>query len=197
MTRYGPLLQFFKAHQVLDTVWIAPDADETFAALQRNNVDGEWILEYCGVTFGSSTEDDLPVSGPALSKLFQDHHGSVKKFENTLTSYLPVGAEWRATEFRKYLTGHSRRFNAWIIVETPVRRIALIAMVLVERKPQEALLGYPVASKFRPATHSFFPVVIVDNSKNPGRVGWVWPCCHATLRAREAVAENLITCISR
>ena len=164
MEKASPVLQFHKALQVAETIWIGPNPDNTFAQLQQFDVDGEWLLEYCGITFGARTEHALPVSKKASRQLFRDHRGSVSEFENKLASYLPPGAKFRAAEFSKYLLGHSGRFNAWILAKTPARNIAVLAKVLVKRNPYEMLLGYPVVSKYR-KTHLFFPIIIVDELK--------------------------------
>jgi hypothetical protein len=144
----------------------------TFTQLQSYEVNGAWMLEYCGVAFGSQMEDDLPILPNEADELLKSHYLTFEEFEKQLISRLP---KWRAEELRNYLAGLPHRpfgpFNAWIIFETPSRRCAVMAKLITEDRAKEVLLGYPAPSKYRPKTHSFFPVMVVDDSVPRRRVG--------------------------
>ena len=154
------------------------------------------MLEYCGIAFADNTHDDLPVTAAEAAGLFRHESSSYDAFENNLTSRLPF---WRAKELRNYLSGFAGRpsgaYNGWIVVETPSRRIALLAKLGTDCRPKEALFGFPTTSKYR-HTHLFFPVVVVDDSAPCKRAGYVWPCCHATLKQSERESAEVARCIS-
>jgi hypothetical protein len=83
-------------------------------------------------------------------------------------------------------------FNAWLVFDTPSRRLAVMAKLIAPQVPQELLFGYPAPSKYRKSSHCFFPIVAVDGSSPRRRVGWVWPCCHSTLTAPESESADCI-----
>ena len=197
LTKDGPQLSFHRACPVSAVIAIQKNdtIESIVSALQDYQVDGEWFFEYCGVAFGMYMEDPLPISVDDSNEIFKTNRGSWDELEKALLAKLPKGAEWRAKELRKYLLGFEGRFNAWIICETPVRRLALLAKIIDRSQPKEALLGFPIPCKYR-TTHRFFPVMLVNDSEIRKRVGWVWPCIHSTLKSEEEDSEECIRCIS-
>jgi hypothetical protein len=159
-------------------------------------VSGAWLLEYCGVAFAANMHDELPLSPLEANALFAAGYRSYREFEAVLIRWLP---NWRAEEFAKYLLGMPGRekgsFNAWIVFDTPSRRMAVLAKLIAVELPREVLFGYPATSKYR-SSHIFCPLVAVDGSAPCHRVGWVWPCCHATLTPPEAESAHCVRCIS-
>jgi hypothetical protein len=200
MTEAGPVMQFHSAYPVAEILRIDPGAtaDAMFAALRARRVCGAWLLEYCGVTFGAKMEHPQPMSAAEAEAAFAGGHQSYRQFEDALIARgLP---DWRAKELESYLMGMPHReegtFNAWLVFDTPSRRLAVMAKLIAPQAPQELLFGYPAASKHRNGSHCFFPIFAVDGSSPRRRVGWVWPCCHATLTASETESADCIRCIS-
>src|SRR5262249_44927017 len=107
---------------------------------------------------------------------------------------LPAGARWRAAELANYLTGIGGRFTAWIVCQSPTRRVAFMAKLVTGAEPREVLAGIPAPST-HPPTHSYVPPLAVDGEPVPRRVGWVWPCVHATLDPAEAEPAECIRTI--
>jgi hypothetical protein len=195
MTNDGPELRFHSSYPVVDVVPATDNGTVTLSRLIGQGVGGEWISEYCGITFGSVMDDPLPIDPEITRQLFVNRSNSIQQVEGELRALLPRGAKWRANELTNYMTGFAGRFNSWLVCQTPVRRVAFMAKLIPSTQPHEVLVGKSLPSTYRP-THRYFPLMVVDGAPISRRVGWVWPCVHSSLEAAEA-EPNVCTRIIR